>query len=149
VLTDYISTEQYDQHNPDVADGLDALIAPGAKFGEQGKNLVYETIHKVIAEGDFVLLHSEGEFGGPVAYWDLFRVAGGKIVEHWDMWPRSRRTAARQRSLLERPNMTGFPFADGTYSDDGTGPRYEAVDGSTKGAVEDVHLQAAEIAPGV
>jgi predicted SnoaL-like aldol condensation-catalyzing enzyme len=32
-----------------------------------------------------VLLQSEGEFGGPVAYWDLFRVADGKIVEHWDV----------------------------------------------------------------
>ncbi|QFQ99837.1 hypothetical protein F9278_30895 [Streptomyces phaeolivaceus] len=35
--------------------------------------------------GDLVLLQSEGEFGVPVAYWDLFRVADGKIVEHWDV----------------------------------------------------------------
>jgi predicted SnoaL-like aldol condensation-catalyzing enzyme len=32
-----------------------------------------------------VLLQSEGEFGVPVAYWDLFRVKDGKIVEHWDV----------------------------------------------------------------
>ena len=85
VLTDYISTETYDQHNPQAADGLDGFGAAAAKWAEQGKNLVYRTVHKVIAEGDFVLLQSEGEFGVPVAYYDLFRVQDGKIVEHWDV----------------------------------------------------------------
>ncbi|MFJ9825261.1 nuclear transport factor 2 family protein [Streptomyces sp. NPDC101160] len=85
VLTDYISTENYDQHNPEADDGLDGFGAAAAKWAEQGKNLVYKTVHNVVAEGDFVLLQSEGEFGAPVAYWDLFRVADGKIVEHWDV----------------------------------------------------------------
>ncbi|WP_308430584.1 nuclear transport factor 2 family protein [Streptomyces aurantiogriseus] len=85
VLTDYISTETYHQHNPEAADGLDGFGAAAAQWAEQGKNLVYRTVHKVVAEGDFVLLQSEGEFGGPVAYWDLFRVADGRIVEHWDV----------------------------------------------------------------
>jgi predicted SnoaL-like aldol condensation-catalyzing enzyme len=85
VLTEYISTETYLQHNPEAADGLDGFGAAAAKWAEQGKNLVYKTIHKVIAEGDLVLLQSEGEFGVPVAYYDLFRVADGKIVEHWDV----------------------------------------------------------------
>ncbi|MFC9914076.1 ester cyclase [Streptomyces sp. NPDC127197] len=85
VLTNYISTETYHQHNPEAADGLDGFGAAAAKWAEQGKNLVYKTVHKVVAEGDFVLLQSEGEFGVPVAYWDLFRVADGKIVEHWDV----------------------------------------------------------------
>lgn len=85
VLTDYISTETYLQHNPEAADGLDGFGAAAAKWAEQGKNLVYKTIHKVIAEGDLVLLQSEGEFGVPVAYYDLFRVADSKIVEHWDV----------------------------------------------------------------
>ncbi|WP_405593418.1 nuclear transport factor 2 family protein [Streptomyces sp. NBC_01092] len=85
VLTDYISTETYDQHNPEAGDGLDGFGAAAGKWAEQGKNLVFKTVHKVVAEGDFVLLQSEGEFGVPVAYWDLFRVADGKIVEHWDV----------------------------------------------------------------
>jgi predicted SnoaL-like aldol condensation-catalyzing enzyme len=85
VLTDFISTETYLQHNPEAADGLDGFGAAAAKWAEQGKNLVYKTVHKVVAEGDLVLLQSEGEFGVPVAYWDLFRVADGKIVEHWDV----------------------------------------------------------------
>ena len=85
VLTDYISTETYHQHNPEAADGLDGFGAAAAAWAEQGKRLVYRTIHRVVAEGDLVLVQSEGEFGEPVAYWDLFRVAGGKIVEHWDV----------------------------------------------------------------
>jgi predicted SnoaL-like aldol condensation-catalyzing enzyme len=85
VLTDYISTETYLQHNPEAADGLTGVGAAAAKWAGQGKNLVYKTIHQVVAEGDLVLLQSEGEFGDPVAYWDLFRVENGKIVEHWDV----------------------------------------------------------------
>jgi predicted SnoaL-like aldol condensation-catalyzing enzyme len=85
VLTDYISTETYLQHNPEAADGLDGFGAAAGKWAEQGKNLVYKTVHRVVAEGDLVLLQSEGEFGDPVAYWDLFRVDGDRIVEHWDV----------------------------------------------------------------
>jgi len=85
VLADYISTETYHQHNPEAADGLDGFGAAAEKWARDGKNLVYKTVHKVVAEGDFVLLQSEGEFGVPVAYWDLFRVDGGRIVEHWDV----------------------------------------------------------------
>ncbi|GAA2295197.1 nuclear transport factor 2 family protein [Streptomyces hawaiiensis] len=85
VLADYISTETYHQHNPEAADGLDGFGAAAARWAEQGKNLVYKKVHKVIAEGEFVLTQSEGEFGVPVAYYDLFRVADGKIVEHWDV----------------------------------------------------------------
>ncbi|MGY4982782.1 nuclear transport factor 2 family protein [Streptomyces sp. 900105755] len=85
VLTDYISTDTYRQHNPEAADGLDGFGAAAARWAEQGKNLVYRAVHRVVAEGDLVLLQSEGEFGVPVAYWDLFRVADGRIVEHWDV----------------------------------------------------------------
>jgi predicted SnoaL-like aldol condensation-catalyzing enzyme len=85
LLTDYISTERYHQHNPEAGDGLDGFAAVAAKWAEQGKHLVFRTIHKVVAEGDFVLLQSEGEFGTPAAFWDLVRIEDGKIVEHWDI----------------------------------------------------------------
>ncbi len=49
--------------------------------------LQYDKIHKVLGEGKFVLTVSEGKFGkgDHVAYYDLFRVEDGKIVEHWDI----------------------------------------------------------------
>jgi predicted SnoaL-like aldol condensation-catalyzing enzyme len=85
VLTDFISTETYDQHNPGAGDGLGGFGDAVARWTAEGKNLDYRTIHHVIADHDFVLVHCEGTFGVEVAYWDLFRVQDGKIVEHWDV----------------------------------------------------------------
>lgn len=45
----------------------------------------YEKIHHVIADGNFVFTLSEGELDGqPYGFYDLFRLEGGAIVEHWD-----------------------------------------------------------------
>lgn len=85
VLTDYISLDQYDQHNPEAADGLAGFGAAAAAWGEAGKSLDYQTVHQIIAEGEFVFTRSEGSFGVPVSYNDLWRVDGGRIVEHWDI----------------------------------------------------------------
>ncbi|MFJ9470826.1 nuclear transport factor 2 family protein [Streptomyces caniferus] len=81
----YTSAETYLQHNPEAGDGLDGFGAAAAKWAAEGKSVVYRTIHRVMAEGDFALVQADGEFGGPVAYYDLFRLADGKIVEHWDV----------------------------------------------------------------
>jgi predicted SnoaL-like aldol condensation-catalyzing enzyme len=87
-LTDYLSAEKYLQHNVGIGDGLDGLgVALGA-LAEQGIAMVYDTVHQVLAEGDFVLTVSEGRFGAtPTAFYDLFRVENGRIVEHWDITP--------------------------------------------------------------
>ncbi|MGO5500074.1 nuclear transport factor 2 family protein [Paratractidigestivibacter faecalis] len=55
-------------------------------MSEQGIAMVYDKIHMVLAQGDMVLAISEGTFGGaPTSYYDLWRVADGKIAEHWDV----------------------------------------------------------------
>ncbi len=85
-ITDYISTEGYAQHNPAIADDLEGLTAALDGMAEQGITMRYDTLHQVIGEGNFVLAMSEGEFAGePTAFYDLFRVEGGKVVEHWDV----------------------------------------------------------------
>ena len=54
-------------------------------MAKAGVTMKYTKIHKVLGEGNFVLVSSEGEFAGkPSAFYDLFRVANGKIAEHWD-----------------------------------------------------------------
>lgn len=85
VLTDYISTAQYDQHNPEAADGLDGFGAAVGKWAEAGKQLNYVKVHHLIGEGDFVFTRSEGAFGKPSIYNDLWRLKDGHIVEHWDI----------------------------------------------------------------
>ncbi len=45
----------------------------------------YHRIHRVLAEGAFVLTVSEGLLADVhSAFYDLFRVEDGHIAEHWD-----------------------------------------------------------------
>ncbi len=84
-ITDYIG-EIYRQHNPNIGDGLDGLGKFLDQLRDEGISFSYETIHNVVAEGNFVLTQSEGEIGGkPTAFYDLFRVEDDMIVEHWDV----------------------------------------------------------------
>jgi len=77
--------DDYLQHNPGVADGLNGLGQALGELAKQGMPMVFSKNHLVIGEGDFVLAISEGEFlKEHVAFYDLFRLANGKIVEHWD-----------------------------------------------------------------
>ena len=86
-ITEYINSEKYIQHNPQIADGLEGLGNALTYFAENDLKLEYNKIHKVLGEGNFVLTMSEGIFGSgdQVAYYDLWRVEDGKIVEHWDV----------------------------------------------------------------
>jgi len=45
----------------------------------------FNKIRKVLGEGNFVLVASEGTMGGrSTSFYDLFRVENGKVAEHWD-----------------------------------------------------------------
>ncbi|MGH8477668.1 MAG: nuclear transport factor 2 family protein [Methylococcales bacterium] len=81
----YISSEKYIQHNPGSPDGKDAFAYMMKMAKEQNWFKVIKT-HLILAEGDFVLVQSEGIMKGKEAtFYDLFRVEAGKVVEHWDV----------------------------------------------------------------
>lgn len=83
---DYFEGDVYIQHNTGIADGLSGLGAALAALAEQGIQMVYNKVHQVLAQGNYVLAVSEGTFGGvPTSYYDLWRVENGKIAEHWDV----------------------------------------------------------------
>ncbi|MEM9934849.1 MAG: nuclear transport factor 2 family protein [Bacteroidota bacterium] len=83
---EFIVADNYIQHNPDVADGLEGLGAALEAMAAQGIFMKYDQVHKVLGEGNFVLTMSEGSLGDtPTSFYDLFRVEDGKIVEHWDV----------------------------------------------------------------
>ena len=83
---DYFDGDAYIQHNTGIADGVSGLNEALAALAEQNIQMIYDDIHMVLAQGNFVLAVSEGTFGGtPTAYYDLWRVENGKIAEHWDV----------------------------------------------------------------
>lgn len=85
-LGKFIDGENYLQHNTQIADGLSGLAQAFEAMAEQGITMVYSENHIVLGEGNFVLSVSEGSFAGdPTSFYDLFRVEGNKIVEHWDV----------------------------------------------------------------
>jgi predicted SnoaL-like aldol condensation-catalyzing enzyme len=84
-LAGYFDGDAYTQHNPGIADGLSGLGAALQAMAERGITMRYDRIHRVLGEGNFVLVLSEGSFAGShSAFHDLFRVENGKIAEHWD-----------------------------------------------------------------
>lgn len=85
-LASYFDGDNYLQHNPQIPDKLSGLGAALQAMAKAGVTMKYDKVHKVLGEGNFVLVVSEGSFAGkPTSFYDLFRVANGKIAEHWDV----------------------------------------------------------------
>ena len=86
IWASYFDGDKYIQHNISIADGLSGLGAALEAMAKQGISMIYDTVHMVLADGNFVLGVSEGTFGGvPTSYYDLWRIENGKIAEHWDV----------------------------------------------------------------
>ena len=84
-LDRYVEAESLTQHNPHIPDGVPALCEVLEAKTDGELTTEYVRLHRVLAEGDFVLSVSEGAISdAPSAYYDLFRVREGKITEHWD-----------------------------------------------------------------
>ena len=83
---DYFDGDTYIQHNTGIADGLSGLGTALEALAKAGIQMIYDKVHQVLAQGNYVLAVSEGTFGGaPTSYYDLWRVDNGKIAEHWDV----------------------------------------------------------------
>ncbi len=86
LLAGYFDGDNYIQHNPHIADKVSGLNAAMRAWAEKGISLKFDRVHKILAQGSFVLAISEGALGGQhTAFYDLFRVQDGKIAEHWDV----------------------------------------------------------------
>jgi predicted SnoaL-like aldol condensation-catalyzing enzyme len=83
----YVGAE-YRQHNPFVGDGKEAFIAFFKDRSQRVPKARVE-IKRVVAEGDFVVVHvhhRDPTGGKGRATMDWFRLdPDGKIVEHWDV----------------------------------------------------------------
>ncbi len=86
LVSDYFRADELIQHNPHMGDGVQEFLYVLKQWKETGKPQIYDKIHQVLGEGNFVLVLSEGSFEGEHAsFYDLYRVEEDKIIEHWDV----------------------------------------------------------------
>lgn len=84
-LREFINENDYSEHNPHLDDDVEVLEAALTASDDAGLIINYRKLHRVLADGNFVLSVCEGTRSGVhSAFYDLFRLDGGKIVEHWD-----------------------------------------------------------------
>ena len=93
-------TEDYIQHNPNVATGRAALVA----YMKQTRPVkpidpkINFPVISIMAEGDQVMIATVSYQADPEnpgkkyagTHFDLFRIENGKIAEHWDSVPKSK-----------------------------------------------------------
>lgn len=81
-LDQYVDTSNFTEHNPKRSDSLEAL-RDALEINEEKARRT--KIHRLLAEGNFVLCVTEGfSDGNHASFYDLYRVEEGRIVEHWD-----------------------------------------------------------------
>lgn len=90
-IEDYVDSTNLAQHDPRIEDGLEAfrsaLVAKSdpATKSNLGRAIQFDRVHRVLAQGNFALAVSEGtRHGVHSAFYDLYRVSSGRIVEHWN-----------------------------------------------------------------
>ena len=82
-VLDRLFSEDYKQHNPQIPNGTAAIKT---LLQNLSRDFEYRP-GVVVSDGDYVMVH--GRYVGwgpkPIIGVDIFRVAGGKIAEHWDV----------------------------------------------------------------
>ncbi|MBN8939708.1 MAG: nuclear transport factor 2 family protein [Rhizobiales bacterium] len=94
--------DRYIQHNPTAPDGIDGFRKFIA-FRKERMPHARGEIKRVFADGDFVILHVHSKRDPAdrgVAIVDIFRLAAGKIVEHWDVIQPIPETAANSNGMF-------------------------------------------------
>ncbi|EEK70378.1 hypothetical protein bcere0007_51700 [Bacillus mycoides] len=101
IIPKYVS-EDYQQHNPFVADGRKAFMDFFKEDFVKNPNSFAE-IKRVVVEGDTVALHVHSRTNSQdkgVAIVDIFRIKDGKIVEHWDVIQEIPNEAANDNTMF-------------------------------------------------
>src|SRR5262245_17412543 len=96
-------SEDYIQHDPLLETGRTALI----QFLKESDTFSKPTqggVVRIIEDGDLVAVHSDYPMGDTkLAWFDLFRLEKGVIVEHWDVVQEQPEKVASGRTMLDGP----------------------------------------------
>lgn len=85
--------QNFTHHNPNAAPGLAGFLAEVAKHPHVAlQDYIADPVVAIVAERDLVVVVTQHEFPHPhhagrtytTAWFDMFRIAGNRIVEHWD-----------------------------------------------------------------
>lgn len=97
-----VVADDYRQHNPQVPDGKAPFLSFFTGFFKDNPNSKARIVRSS-TDGDLVWLHihsTNGEKDNGQAVVDIFRVADGKIVEHWDVIQNVPETSANQNTMF-------------------------------------------------
>ncbi|MCO7225979.1 nuclear transport factor 2 family protein [Pleionea sp. CnH1-48] len=79
-LGEFINDDIFVQHHSAMGDNLGSI-----RKAMEDKGVIYTHLHRVFAEGNFVLAACEGKINERhCSIYDLYRVSEGRLVEHWD-----------------------------------------------------------------
>jgi predicted SnoaL-like aldol condensation-catalyzing enzyme len=79
-LPDFVAADLI-QHNPEIANGLAGLRA---YLSQTSGTVSMLNVHRIIGEGDFVVIQSEGNVSHkPAMIYDILRLSQGQLVEQW------------------------------------------------------------------
>ncbi len=86
-LPEFFNGDRLVQHSSSYGDGLLNYTRYLRNLQEKGMSIQYKKIHKVLAEGDYVLTVCEGVLNRQhkLALYDLYRLRANHIEEHWEV----------------------------------------------------------------
>lgn len=101
-VAERVLSEGYVQHNPRVPDGRAAFVAAFTRIFAANPEARSRVVRSA-TDGDLVYLHVHatsrpGDRGRAIV--DIFRVAGDRIVEHWDVIQEVPETAANGNGMF-------------------------------------------------
>lgn len=94
--------DSYVQHNPEVPDGKEPFVTFFTGFFNDNPQSRARIVRSA-TDGDLVWLHVQSTNGADdrgQAVVDIFRVDGGKIVEHWDVIQTVPEASANQNTMF-------------------------------------------------
>jgi predicted SnoaL-like aldol condensation-catalyzing enzyme len=82
----FLVSADYTQHNPNIPDGPEAAIEMLTPKFDDSPEARFE-IQRILLDGDLAMVHVRASRPGvpDAAVADIYRFAGDKLVEHWDV----------------------------------------------------------------